>query len=490
MATPKAHYFNANGDSGEKFADDVQKPQSTPTYDITGVTGLTRFGNMVFEEFLPQLRWPRAAKVYQEMADNDATVGAIMYMTKQLVRKSNWTVKAASDEDADIEAAQFVEECMHDMSTSWADTISEILSMFIYGWSFHEIIYKIRRGPLEKNGKFRSKFSDGKIGWRDMPIRSQHTLYGWEFAEDGNPTAMIQWAPPDYKMTTIPFSKGLLFRTEVSRGNPEGRSLLRNAYRSWYFKKRIEEIEGIGIERDLAGLPVLQPPDGINIWDKHNPDAMALLHKAEDMVRKVRRDKSEGLVLPHGWDFQLVSTGGSRQFDTNAIINRYDQRMAITMLADIVMLGADKVGSFALGEVKQSLMASAIEALIQAIADVFNKYAVPSLMEINAIKCPNGYPKITPEEIETPSLEDVAKIFKATGLRVDANIELYNYVMKILQVGEITEEDFAQMKKEKAEQMKNSPLAGGFNDNAREQNLDGSKQRGFGRSTEGDSDGL
>ena len=37
--------------------------------------------------------------------------------------------------------------------------------------------------------------------------------------------------------------------------NPEGRSILRNAYFSWYFEKKIAEIEGIGIARDLAGLP-------------------------------------------------------------------------------------------------------------------------------------------------------------------------------------------------------------------------------------------
>lgn len=42
------------------------------------------------------------------------------------------------------------------------------------------------------------------------------------------------------------------------------------------------------------------------------------------MVRGVRRDEREGLVLPGGFKMELLSTGGSRQFDTNAIIDRYD----------------------------------------------------------------------------------------------------------------------------------------------------------------------
>jgi hypothetical protein len=52
---------------------------------------------------------------------------------------------------------------------------------------------------------------------------------------------MVQMAPPRYQTTVIPIEKSLLFRTSIAKGNPEGVSLLRTAYRSWYFKKRLEE---------------------------------------------------------------------------------------------------------------------------------------------------------------------------------------------------------------------------------------------------------
>ena len=149
-----------------------------------GSTGLNRWGGNVAEEFLPQLVWPYAAKVYKEMSDNDPVVGAVMYMIQQIVRKAEWSVVEASDAPADKEAAEFLRQCMNDMSVSWADTISEILSYFIYGWSYHEIIYKYRRGPRQSDPRFRSKYTDNRIGWRKIPIRSQHTLYGWVFADD------------------------------------------------------------------------------------------------------------------------------------------------------------------------------------------------------------------------------------------------------------------------------------------------------------------
>jgi len=408
-----------------------------------GVTGLNRWGQDVDEEFLPQLRYPWAAKVYKEMADNDPTIGAILYMSEQLIRKAGWKVKEASDKAADRDAARFLESCMHDMSTSWANTISEILSMFIYGWSFHEIVYKVRRGPDQKNPKYRSKYNDGRIGWRKLPIRSQHTLYGWVFDDkDGGIVAMEQQSPPDYKKVTIPLPKGLLFRTKIVRDNPEGRSLLRNAYRPWYFKKKIEEIEGIGIERDLAGLPVLIPPENTDIWDPQNEQARQLRNTAERIVRNVRRDAAEGVVIPHGWELKLLSTGGARQFDTNAIINRYDQRIAITMLSDIVMLGADKVGSFALANVKKSLLAASLEAQIQNIADVFNKYAVPKLFRMNHFPNITDYPRIVPGEVETPDIKEIAFLLRASQLDLTKDKELMNFVRRISSIPEISDSDF------------------------------------------------
>ena len=146
-----------------------------------GIVGLRQSAGYVYEEFLPELRWPKAGKIYQQMADNDPVVGAILYLAEMLIRGANWRVEPASTSDEDKAAAKFLNECMNDMETSWSNTINEILSMLTYGWSFHEIVYKVRRGQNESNPKFKSKFSDGKFGWRGFPIRSQSSWERWVF---------------------------------------------------------------------------------------------------------------------------------------------------------------------------------------------------------------------------------------------------------------------------------------------------------------------
>ena len=417
-------------------------PRTADIFKPLGFSGLNKYGGNVYEEFLPQLRWPRAGAIYKEMASNDPVVGAILYLAEMLIRNAEWTVERAGDSPKDIEAADFLYSCMHDMDTSWADTISEILSMLTYGFSFHEVVYKIRRGPEESNGKYRSKYRDGKIGWRRMPIRSQETLWEWVFDEDGDIKAFVQVALPSYKRIEIPLSRGLLFRTKVSRDNPEGKSLLRNAYRPWYFKKRIEEIEGIGIERDLAGLPVLIAPEGMDLWNDDDPRMVQLRNTAEELVRNIRRDAEEGILIPYGWELKLLSTGSSRQFDTNAIINRYDNRIAITMLSDLILIGGEKTGSFALAETKQSVLATALEAQIKNIADVFNTYAVPKLMLLNGYTNITDYPRIVPGEIETPSLKEIALLLRAMGLDISKDMELQNYLRKIATLPQLDQETF------------------------------------------------
>ncbi|MFR2459182.1 MAG: hypothetical protein ACLTAO_08500, partial [Christensenellales bacterium] len=79
--------------------------------------------------------------MYKQMAENDSVVGAILFAVEMLVRQVRFDVEPASDEERDFRAAKFVEQCMNDMSVSWQDTLSEMLSFLTYGFSSHEIVY-------------------------------------------------------------------------------------------------------------------------------------------------------------------------------------------------------------------------------------------------------------------------------------------------------------------------------------------------------------
>lgn len=378
-----------------------------------GRVGQRRYGGIFYEEFLSELRGRKGAEVFTEMSNNDETIGAILFAIEMLVRQASWNVEPGGSTAKDREAAEFVKSCMDDMQQTWIDTISEILSFLTYGWSFHEIVYKRRMGRTKDN-RTSSKYDDGLIGWMKLPIRSQETLYQWEYDDQDNLIGMTQMPPPDFGLITIPMNKAMLFRTRSRKDNPEGRSILRTAYRSWYFKRRIQEIEGIGIERDLAGLPVITTPEGMDIWDKDDEDMNAIRAGLEAMVKNIRRDSTEGLVLPFGYTFELTSTGGSRQFDTNSIIARYDTKISQTVLADFIQLGHESVGSFALSSDKTNLFSMAICAFLDIICQTFNSQGIPALIDINGdhFAGVTDYPRLTHGDIEDVDLATMATYIK------------------------------------------------------------------------------
>lgn len=395
-----------------------------------GSIGQRRYAGIFSEEFLKELQGKRGIEVYREMSENDETIGSVIYAIETLIRQATWDVQPGGDSAKDKECADFIKSCMDDMQDTWTDTVSEILSYLVYGWSYHEIVYKRRTGNV-RDPRQNSKWTDGLIGWQKLPIRAQETLYQWEYDDNDNLLGMTQLPPPRFVLATIPIEKALHFRTKSRKNNPEGRSILRSAYRAWYFKRRIQEIEGMGIERDLAGFPVIYSPPGMDIWNPQVPQMVRTRQRAETIVRNIRRDSTEGLVLPDGWRFELVSSGGTRQFDTNAIIERYDTRIAMSVMADFILLGHQQVGSFALSSDKTELFSMALGSYLGIICEVFNNQAIPRLIAMNAdhFRGITDYPKLTHGDVETPDLKDLSTYIKdLTGAGVilpDEELEAY-----------------------------------------------------------------
>lgn len=347
-----------------------------------GRSGLATSGGLVTTELLRELHGTQATRMYAEMT-NDDIAGAMLFAVEQLAKQIAWTWAPASLDAQDMERAEFLRSCWDDMSISWGDTLSDILTMLPYGWALVETVFKVRGGETDDPTR-RSKFSDGKIGIRKLAGRAQETLARWEFDAEGGVQSFVQSAAPAFANVTIPISKALLFRTTAARSNPEGRSIFRSAFIPWRYKTRIREIEAIGIERDLAGYPVFElQPDAPDIWNTKDPTASALLGKLERIIRNVRRDEQEGMILPPWVKLVLLSTGSRRNFDTGAVIARYDQRIAMTILADFILIGHESVGSFAMSEAKTELFASAMTGFMDQIAETVNRHLVPRLMRLN-----------------------------------------------------------------------------------------------------------
>lgn len=420
-----------------------------------GSTGLKRSGGYVDEEFLPQLRGRKAVQVYREMGDNDPIVGALLYTVVQLCRNADFPVVPASKSAEDGKHAKFVESCMHDMSHTWGDLVAEaIMGKIQYGWSWHEVVMKRRISPWARSGDTRSQHTDGLFGWRRMPVRSQDTLHRWVFDDAGGVKGMVQLAAPDYKQRIIPLERSVLFRHGIHKGNPEGRSMLRNAYRPWFYKKRLEEFESVGVERDLAGLPMVTVPSDYLRAGK-GTDQAKMVDAMRKMVRAIRRNEQEGLVFPAAYDsdtnqplfkFELLGSGGARQFSTNELITRYEQRILMTCLADFIMLGSTSTGTYNMHVDKTGIFRAGINQLVQAFCDDINRHVIPKLFLANGMK-PEKLPKIKPSDVDAPNLGELGGFLSATaglGFNWGPDADMERYLRNAAGMPELGDDDYSK----------------------------------------------
>jgi hypothetical protein len=405
-------------DAGMKFAD-------------LGSTGLRAFSGWVREEFLPQLVGRQAARVYREMTDNSPTVGAILFAITGVMRKVEWRTRPANDTPQARELADFAESLHFDMSHSWEDFVTEWLSMLPYGFSAHEIVYKKRQGYQNSGAALpSSKFDDGRIGWRRLPIRAQDTVLKWFFGSNGEILGLTQqpWVGP---LTDIPIEKMLLFRAAQHKNNPEGRSILRNAYLPYYYVKRLQEQEAILFER-LSGLPVVTVPNALlEAASAGDTQAIAALNAYKKLVTNVRIDEQMGVLIPsdtyqtaagassipmYGFKLETPNSGRSN-LDADTPITRYKNDIMTSILADFLEMGHTARGAQSLAETKVDVFMASVEAWLNSGAAVLNRHGLPRLWELNGFD-----PALMPEYVP-----DMAQRIDLDGLG--------NFILRLSQAG-------------------------------------------------------
>jgi hypothetical protein len=420
----------------------IKSSGQKPNFSELGRTGLNRYGGWISEEWLSDLSGTNGVAIYKRMSTNEAIIGGGLFAIEMLCKQVPWWAVPGGGKPKDIRAARFLESNLYDMSIPWPATLSEILTMYPFGWSWLEKVFKVCRGPSNRDPSLRSQYNDGLIRWRKLAPRAQETLSDWEYDEDSDTLqAMVQIPPPDFGERRIPLDKSLLFRMSTAKDNPEGTPGLRRTYRAWFIATNLEDIEAMGMERDLAGYPVLYVPAEIADPDPDDEEAVAAHNDFMDLITGVRRDQTEGLLLSSErdangnlkYELKLVTSSGTRQIPTNQVIMRWKNAMAVSMMTDFLLLGQGRQGSYALAETKSRLFAQSISAILDSIVEVINSHGVPDLVEFNPsiFEDLDNLPYFAHGKVEIPNLQQLADYLHKLGYKADwlkQDVELENHL--------------------------------------------------------------
>jgi hypothetical protein len=427
-----------------------------------GYTGLRICNDQIHEEARRVLRWPEAVKTYTEMA-SDATIASALALFEMMISRVKWKVmppEGASEETK--KRTQFLNQCMGDMEHSWFTFIKEVTSCFTYGFSVHEKVYRKR---YRRNG---SRYNDGLIGWKKLPIRAQTTIAGWMYSDDGRDLLGVKQClslMPDIgrfskeyigSEVVIPRNKVMLFRTDVKRDNPEGNSPLKSVYISYRYMQELKEQEAIGVTRDLGGMPVLSIPPRYMSADA-SPEEASIYEYYKRVIRNIQNNEQTGLILPQMFDpesrqplfdFKLMGTTGGKSYDINAIISRYVNEILQALFADVLKLGQSSVGSYSLADSKTSILAMAMEARLREIQDVLNNDLIVQTYRVNGWDTAEELPYFQYGDLDEVDTEAFSKAIQrcaatATITRTPKNI---NRIHEVLGLPDRVPEDMSQDK--------------------------------------------
>lgn len=389
-------------------AEEVPRP-----YAEIGKSGLRRFGGEVQEEFDPQLRGTRGVRVYDEMRKNDSDVGSILFAILHIALAATWDFEPASQEQPDLDAAQFMREVMFE-DISWRKFITAAMSSNAFGWAFHELVFKQRLGA---DGDPPSRFNDGRIGLHKIALRGQETLKEWKFGPHGEVLGMWQRSHDSFDEVFLPIEKALLCRTSDEKDNPEGVSLLRTAYRPYFIKTNMEEIEVIGAERDMTGVLDIQVPSNAVQADFDKAQLMGQNYRVDDQAFFITQKFGPG--DHEGWKISVIQTPGNRVVDTDKTISRCSIQIMRATLAQFLTLGASRVGSFALADSMRGLWHLAVNGRLDTFAEEIDDQVTPKLLRLNTIPGITGMPKLThtdPGEIDLEELTPFLRVIGELGM--------------------------------------------------------------------------
>jgi hypothetical protein len=135
-------------------------------------------------------------------------------------------------------------------------------------------------------------------------------------------------------------------------------------------------------------------------------------------VRNLKRNQDEGYVLPSNsfppergggqmYSIELLGPQSQRQLLPDVGIQRYNKLIAMSVLADFLMLGQDTTGSYALAETRNNLFSLSITAILDSICSVINSYAVPRLAQMNPDINPASMPRLVHGEVASSELSDL-----------------------------------------------------------------------------------
>jgi len=363
-----------------------------------------------------QQRWI----TFSEILVNVAIVGAGVRYFLNLVGKAGWKVQPSDPKNPEaVEIAKKIEDILYDMDTPWIRVVRRAAMYRFYGFSIQEWTAKLR--------------DDGVLALKDIEPRPQPTIERWDTDETGKVIGVVQRSVQSQKEIYIPRSKCVYMVDDSISDSPEGLGLFRHITPHAKRLMRYEQLEGIGYETDLRGIPVLKAPLAFlqRLVDekKITPQTKAQIEQPlRDFITNHVRGPETGLLLdsvPYRTTDEKGTPSSVQQFMVDLLrgdaaglseiadaIRRLISSIAQILGVEHLLLGqtGDR-GSFALARDKTQNFFLIVDSVLRELGETLEKDVVLRVFELNGWN-QELLPTLKPEPIKFRDIEQLATVLR------------------------------------------------------------------------------
>jgi hypothetical protein len=328
-------------------------------------------------EYNPDLVGQLGLKKYNEMRKSDGSVKGTLRGVKTPVLAARFFVKPGKKfgdkkpRKVDKKAADWVWYNLQELmpATPWHQTLIEALCMLDFGYYMMEQVWD-------------NKVVAGKLHTVLTKLAPRHPMdvIQWNYDNHGGPNS-VSMATPNIMdpEVTIEIAKLVVFTHDKEAGDMMGVSVLRSAYKHWYYKSMLEKIDAIQKERHSVGIPIIKLPAGFSDDDKT---------AAQELGRNLRTNERAHVVLPPGWDILMLKLEG-RPVDVLKSIEYHDHMIMMNVLGEFFKSSAK--------EADQAMFLKATRFIADIVCETFNSYCIPQMVDYNFKGA--AYPKLCARRI-------------------------------------------------------------------------------------------
>lgn len=365
----------------------------------------------------PDLRGLEAVRTWDEMSRTDDQVGSALRALRTPVTSADWTL--TSTEDVDPGVLEFVRTNIglpkegesrgrrNREGIVFSEHLADAFKAAIFGHSVFEQVYKYNP-------------TDGRLWLRKLGPRAQTTIEEITVGRDGGlegirqaPESLASFRGGIPKPVVIPVEHLVFYCVGKEGADWHGTSVLRQAYRPWFFKDRLERLAAQIVERNGMGVPIGYAGAGANRTE------------LENALGNLRAGATSHVIAPEGTEIKLTGVSGST-VDALPYINHFNQQISKALAQGFQDLGHDS-GARSLGETFLEVALRASQEVADLIADVFTEHVIRDLVELNFGEG-TPYPTLSPGDIVAGRDQDdtvLVELANAGLLTADAPLEAY-----------------------------------------------------------------